>query len=80
MTDLEQFKALMLKANADIDILFRSQPRGWEYDGKTIELMGYIPARNVTTIVRVHHGYRCHYEAAFAADGSIIETGQFEEM
>jgi hypothetical protein len=65
MTDLEIFLDLLNRNGISSDVS----------DEKLEDSM----FENVETVVRVHGGYRCHFEAEFNKDGKLLSMGQWDE-
>lgn len=77
MSDLDNFKAMLDRANVDFDEY--SEREEWEENSTLSEWLPYLDS-NVATVIIVMPGYRCHYESAFDANGNLLNTGQFGEL
>ena len=79
MSDLVNFTSMLDKANVEYNKY--EGPDEWNEDG-TLDSWVFAEEfdSRIATIVIVMPGYRCHYEAAFDAEGNLVETGQFGDM
>ena len=66
MTELEQFLAMLKRAEIDADVSDDALNNGGCYE--------------TATVVRVNHGYQAHFEAEFDKNGNLLTMGQWEDM
>lgn len=75
MTDLQTFTTMLTRRGVSHQQLTRV-----EYVAAAGDWSGWVPEPHCLTVVRVHPGYRCHFEASFGLAGELISMGQWEEM
>lgn len=72
MSDLDNFKAMLKRSKTDFEE-FRQRDE-WILKGHD------WASKSAATVIAVMPGYRAHYEAAFDANGDMLESGQFAEL
>jgi hypothetical protein len=75
VASVDTFRLMLKSADISHEVLSRA-----EYIEKAGDWSGWVPEPHCATVVRVHPGYRCHFEASFGLTGELLSMGQWEEM